>query len=486
MIRLPSARQILNPTRNQWLGGAAALAIGGVIAKVWWDSHQDHRHLPPLPPPPEGTGIGTECGNATYPGFVFDGTDCVPGESTPPGIYVIDDCSDFIFKKGEYGPQVDDLDARIQAAADATKISGHTDPSKIVTDFLSTFWPQCPWPPAPDGPERLVQAYMALVHLVARSIVAAGGQLFGGNTGEALDTDVATLLEGMGYEIFQPEIVPEFDLEEGGPHEIPPPPKPKGPVPGEPKPTQGTFGGPTGPGHPSPLPPPPAECSNKAKLATYDTELSAATWIERKTKSVALLTPQEGPCEFYDLHFGVCVSPIHATFGLLSDLLDAGIENQVIFQIVDKDDAPIFDYSDFRKPLVWKQQYKCRIRFTGTKVILIPTGQLQEIDEPIMDPCGDNQGKTQPKAYRWPSSPGGYKVRGQDDQIHVWASQPSVSLRAFNKTLFADIHYSGLPFFQIYHGHLGNHPQDYGRASMNDTRTTKFVATVKIWAIGIE
>jgi hypothetical protein len=484
---LPLLR-IENPSRGQWIGAAVILSALGLGAYAWTRRGPSGK-TPDLHP--EGAiGPGEPCDlGPSYPGFTFDGVECAPTAQTPPGIYVVDDCQDFIFVQGDDGPQPDYLEARIAQAAATTHAGIHGvtpgagfDPTVIVTAFLHKFWPECPWPPAPDAAERIVQLYMVLSVLVGRTIVLHGGRVLGHSDFEGADEAIGDRLVAMGFSEFRPEVVSEIALPQG----------PPGPLPPENQPPQGTFGEPTGPGQPGTgiqpgtaqgLPVPPS-CSQQAYLNTLNTELPAATWTQHKTQSVAIFAPSSSACEEYVVHFGICISPIQATFGFLTDMIDAEITNLVIFEILDKDDQHLQSYADFKKPLVWKRQYACTIRYNGSKIWVPVDGQLQFVDEEIMDPCGSNQGQQQPKAYRWPSSPGGYQVTGQDDLVRNWQAEPSVTIRAYNKTLFADIHYSGLPYFQKHTGSLGGHPQDYGRASLHADRTTKFVATTKVWAIG--
>jgi len=168
---------------------------------------------------PDVCGLGP-----SYPGFAWDGVDCVPSITTPPGIYIVDDCQDFLFVTGDDGPQPDDLEARIANAAAQSQEGGgggilglksnpsDANPTDIVTSFLSAWWPQCQWPPSPDGAPRIVQMYMALSIMVGRLISDQGGNVIGANSPSMVDEAVGDLLIELGFTEFTPELVSEIPL----------------------------------------------------------------------------------------------------------------------------------------------------------------------------------------------------------------------------------------------------------------------------------
>lgn len=210
-----------NPTRNQWIAGAVILGALGIGTYAVLEARKPSHKLPPMPP--EGSiGPGQPCDlGEAYPGFIYDGVECLPTADTPPGIYIIDDCNDFIYVPGDDGPQPDYLEARISqaAAGSATGIHGVTpgagfDPTIIVTQYLHKFWPECPWPPAPDAAERIVQLYMVLTVLVGRTIVLHGGKVLGHADFDGADEAIGDRLVAMGFAEFKPEVVSEIHLPE--------------------------------------------------------------------------------------------------------------------------------------------------------------------------------------------------------------------------------------------------------------------------------
>lgn len=213
----PAQRREFNPTTTQYVIGGALVgaAVLGTIYLLRDDTPAPSSVRPGL----EGAGgMPSMCGDLgpSYPGFAFDGVDCVPSTNTPPGIYIIDDCADFYFVVGDDGPQPDDLEARIAngVAASQFQLQGAAgaDPTNIVTSFFKAWWPQCTWPPAPDDAPRIVQLYMALSILVGRKIVLQGGHVLGTSTVDAADEAVGERFVDLGYETFDPDLVPEIEL----------------------------------------------------------------------------------------------------------------------------------------------------------------------------------------------------------------------------------------------------------------------------------
>jgi hypothetical protein len=204
-----------------WLGvGAVALGAGGYGVYRMIQSRRQAKALSELPPPPkdamgpEGSSAPqSQCGD-DYPGFVFDGVGCIPGATTPAGIYVAEKCSDFVFVEGDIGPQLDYLEGVIEYQAQLHRPSGSTsaDPIELTTNFFQNFWWDCQWPPAPSGPQRIVQLYQTMVYVIGHEIMAAGGRVLGTTDPEVIDEQIADRLESMGYFDFNPDVVPEISI----------------------------------------------------------------------------------------------------------------------------------------------------------------------------------------------------------------------------------------------------------------------------------
>lgn len=245
MARRQSRKRRRNPTPLQWgLIGAGALAVGGLSYYGWrtWKSHKAKKALQdlpvppsrPLPPiPPNGLG-GGPCG-AAYPGFVPEGDGCVPTDDTPPGFYVAEGCSDFVFVEGEEGPQIEWLIGAIGRQSRRTKqmVTESADPTLVATRFLRRFWGECLWPPPPDASARIQHLFSALSYIVGREIVADGGRVLGTSDPDIVDEQIAERLAELGLPDFDPNIVPEIRLPDAepdgpGPAVPPPPPKPFG------------------------------------------------------------------------------------------------------------------------------------------------------------------------------------------------------------------------------------------------------------------
>src|SRR4030095_7580821 len=86
------------------------------------------------------------------------------------------------------------------------------DPVVIAYAYLHATWPNCEWPPAADGPVRIVQMFEALCYMIGSAIVEDGGRVLGTKSVDAVDDVVAARLEELGLPPFDPSIVPEFDL----------------------------------------------------------------------------------------------------------------------------------------------------------------------------------------------------------------------------------------------------------------------------------
>lgn len=487
MDRTASHHQIqTNPQIGKWLG-AAAIAVGVAIA-----GYEVYDHLrtpkPPALPPKVGGGAPTPtptqptppqpCGDpARYPGFVSIHGVCKPSAQTPPGIYMLGGCTDFVFVKGDTGPQATALDNAITIAAKATS----ADPSIVVTTFLKTRWPDCTWPPRPNDPARVVQMWQVLGIVAGRMILAKGGTVFGTQDPEEADVAITDRYRALGYPDLDPSIVPELEIPK---IQMPEPePEPQGGggggvLPPEPGPKQGHIDlGPQGPAGPhGHIPEPPPDCAVSPYLNAIQTNLPRAKWTEQKYVDIPLFTPSGQDCKHYDIRFGMCVTPINGSFGWL-DSYFAGNEDAIytIFQIRDANMEALPNLDAFHLPVLWKQQYRCRVRYMGANVLHIDVGgELSMIDDPSVDACSN-------KSKRGPA--GLYRVQPTtEDGYRFWNPTPSVIVHTSGKTLYARISYSGLVQFVRVHGQAGGHPQDYGRARMD--LDTKFLAQTKVYAIG--
>lgn len=217
-------RHVMTPL-HWWLiglGGTVALGGGGYGIYRVVSKRRRRALLSQLPPPtrqitlpiePEGAAAVSPCGS-DYPGFVFDGDGCVPGEATPGGIYVGEGCTDFVFVEGDAGPQLDHLESIVAQQAEATSqpVATSADPTALAADFFATFWGDCSWPPSPSAPQRIVQLYQAIVFTIGHEIVADGGRVLGTNDPELVDEQIAERLQQLGFFDFAPEVVSEIEI----------------------------------------------------------------------------------------------------------------------------------------------------------------------------------------------------------------------------------------------------------------------------------
>lgn len=235
-------RRKKNLTGTQWamIGvGALVVGAGGYVTYRLIQDRRGKKATKDLPPPPgpdkrPPLQMPDEepCG-PDYPGFEYDGEGCVPGPDTPAGVYVGEGCSDFVFVEGDEGPQLDYLEAVITDQADATSEAAapSADPTKLATDFFAEFWGECSWPPDPDGPVRIVHLYQAMVYVIGREIVAAGGRVVGTSDPDTVDEQIAERLSELGFFEFDPTVVPEVPLPSPyGPPATPPGPGPAAPA----------------------------------------------------------------------------------------------------------------------------------------------------------------------------------------------------------------------------------------------------------------
>ncbi len=223
MARRRKRKRNLTPKQWAWIGGGVILSAAagtalyyGVIKPRRKKKAIQDLPRPPLEgarPPPFKRPQEPECGR-DYPGFVFDGEGCVPGPETPAGIYVGEQCSDFVFVDGDEGPQLDYLEEVIDEAAEssADPTARSADPTKMATDFFAEFWGECRWPPAPDASERIVHLYQALVYVIGREIIRADGRVLGTSDAADVDEQIADRLSELGLPDFDPTVVPEIKL----------------------------------------------------------------------------------------------------------------------------------------------------------------------------------------------------------------------------------------------------------------------------------
>ena len=209
------ARRLRNPTPIHWIAigvGATATGVaGGYVAYRIITGRQRRAMTPP-------TALPSLAATGCPPDTFFDGKHCVPVEPPelfqPAGVYIQGGCSDFVFVPGESGPQLDYLQAmvEVEAEASAPDEAQSADPTSLAADFLSEYWGECRWPPAPSSPQRLVQLYQAMSYVIGREILAAGGRVLGTSDVDIIDEQIAERLAELGFFDFNPDIVPEIEL----------------------------------------------------------------------------------------------------------------------------------------------------------------------------------------------------------------------------------------------------------------------------------
>jgi hypothetical protein len=503
-------RRRVNPNAAQWLGIAGVVVGATVIGVGVWDHFfrfpKKLRPATELPPglegggyEPEGGGYGgldgdgydlpevgqdgESCGNPTlYPGFVWQGDACVPSPLTPAGIYVTDGCDDFIFVQGDVGPQPEALDNALTIAAGG----GNTDPTTIVTNFLNDVWPDCSWPPANDAPARIKNMWMALSLIAGRRLIELGGRSLGATDAEASDVAIGERFRDLGLDDFDQSVVPDLEVP-GVPEEPEEPEEPGGNGGGlggwlpPDKPSGGLIdvGGPTGPkGKPQGWEEPTPPCASTPYRKTRFRNTPEVSWTQSKVATFDLFTPPagSGTCKEYEIRFGVCVKPNDGTFGLLDAYLagDDSVQS-VLFSILDNNGNGIPDFSSFRRPVLWKQQYKCRVTITGNSMKIV-FASMVDIDDSTVDPCKTN-------TARWPKSPTDtFRITDVDGEQRSWYPYPIITLGTEGKTLNMRMQYSGLPQFININGTAGGHPQRYGRGRLD--RTNSYNVATKVWALG--
>jgi len=462
--RSMSRKRRNNPTNRQ-IAIAAAVGLGALVVGYGISEAVSRRPAKKgksiLPPPPEGASVS----DPRYPGFESTDSGIVPTPETPPGIYVLDDCQDFAFVPGSKSNQAKQLSRMITAAINRSKslpdepqgpglapgIGGFattkvlTDPIEIATKFLSMQWPDCQWPPSPDASSRIQQLFISLALLIGRRIVLGGGKVFGTSDAQSVDELVVSQIEDMGLDDYDPSIVPEIELPGIGGIDF-----------DEPEPPQGGLidlgDGPVGPAG-SPEQPDAGgwvpTCLDNPIVKTSTQYLPQATWYERKTASIKLMSGEPG-CDEFEVRFGICIGTDSASFGDLDPYVSGNPPDdvgEVSFKIRNADELQPIDYDQwqgFRVPIWWKAKYKLRIRFVNGKVsILNPGAPLSTIQDPSIDPCPQKQ-------EHWPLSPNYYYfVVGQDDDERMWNPLPRLKrVKAVGDALYAEIEYSGLPRFK--------------------------------------
>ena len=234
MARRRSRSRRRNPSALQWgLIGLGAVAVGGLSFwgyKKWKEkealpSPDPDRPIPPIPPIDEDDLGMSPCG-ADYPGFVVTDEGCEPSAKTPAGIYVTDDCGDFVFVEGESGTQLAWLTAAIDRAVSRTRAPKmrSADPTSIATRFFRRFWSGCTWPSAAASP-RATQLFNAITYVIGREIIAGGGRVLGTSDPDIVDEQIAERLAELGLPEFDPSIVPEIRLPDALPDPAVPPSK---------------------------------------------------------------------------------------------------------------------------------------------------------------------------------------------------------------------------------------------------------------------
>lgn len=508
-----------NPTRAQWVGGALAVGAAAAVTYAIVTAREANALRPgypipeplPLPPPggfPQGAGVGVCNLGPSYPGFEWDGVECSPSVSTPPGIYIVDECSDFIFVPGDDGPQPSELGARI---ADAVSSGQSTDPTLVVSAFLDTFWPQCSWPPDPAAAERIVQLYMALSVMVGRMIINDGGIVLGTSDPTNVDELIGGRFTDIGYDMFRPHLVPEIELPELDIDEEPPfvgPPSPQPPGPIEPEPPQGGVDLPPGgqgfpgdepdepeqpdyPGLVIPAYPVPTKPCQKFPYQgpTKSADLPA-TWFTTEAHEDVLLFDfaafNNADCKVYNLRFGICLRPVGAMlYGALNPLHPLP-DNPIHLRNMDNAGMT---WSQFTGSPLWKKQYGTKIGLANGKAVFNP---LAAITDPGVDPCPND-------AMIWPTPTGDHFIvtadHGAEPRFREtnWKPRPRVTLHASGKKVYARIYYTGMPKFYVggadpkwggidTPNHLDG---DLVSSVVGPANKTPFHVDYKVWALGL-
>lgn len=435
-----------NPTRNQWIaGGAIALGTIAVVTAVAMDQEPLRgRPLGPLPSPypmtPEGAGV-CDLG-PSYPGFIFDGTACVPSEDTPAGIYVINDCSDFIFVGGDESGQIDDLENRVGAAVAASMQPGiGADPTNVVNGFLREFWPDCAWPPGADASARIEQLYIAMSLMASRMILIQGGRVLGTSDPDSADEHTVERLHALGITAtYDPDIVPEIELPEvpeqdqgGGGGVIPPDPQPPGPglidfPDGGPAMPQGGGGTP--------------DCEETPEHAAHVAYPPGVSWETEDSYEIEVFEiPLDEPCDRWRIDVGICMRPLGATFGQLVDYVEPPVDFGVSFFAIRRVDKADMVWSQFDAPLTWKKQFRFEVARVGNNWAKAVTPLAQHANAAV-DPCPDRVGN-------WPLL--SYFVKPVASGEKLWNAEPRISIALDKRKVFLRVRYSGMPQF-IDHG----------------------------------
>jgi hypothetical protein len=428
------------------------ITSGLVLAAGGYGIYRFIKHRQAAPSKEGSTALPACEMGPSYPGFIQaeDGT-CQPSGTTPPGIYVDAACQDFVFVSGDEGPQ-HDLIEKIMAAARIVSVQPQgqsADPVVIVTAFLHATWPNCAWPPAADGPERLVQMFEALCFIVGRKVVADGGRVLGTKDEDLVDERVRDRLAELGLPPFDPSVVPEIDL--GKPLDFAGPPPPPIAHGVSQVPSSGIVPG------LFEVPTPPMQGVSGALLpacATVDPYERAKTvdlfalWSLQQPKiyeiKVLEFTGDWEKCHDYELTIGACLRAKSARpYGLLSDYIaDPTMDFNVgEVRLQNTQQQPVI-WDQFRAP-AWKQQIQVRI-----KLIL---GQVEI--QPVYDITGSNAGDAidpcSNLVRRWPIPANVvFDVMAWNGQWALWQAVPVISIVKKDNAVYLRLEYRGLPAFQ--------------------------------------
>jgi len=441
-----------------WVGGgilalgAAAYGLKELRERVL--AGPSYKGLPPPPqqaPQPPGTPA---CGRPEYPGFVVKNGQCVPGPTTPPGIYVLPDCLDFVFVEGDTGPQHERLASIVETAiADSSDPeSPSIDPAILVANFLAETWPTCPWPPAGDGPPRIVHMFMALSLVVGHTIVNEGGRVLGTAVPDVVDEQIASRFAELGLPDFDPSIVPEIVIPEIvlGPFLAKPVIGPFVAHPYEPfVPPPVGPGGLLGPEQGEQKPKPLKKCQTTpyAPLAFRNKDLPSAEWNEIRQHEIKIFDfgiDDFADCKEWSLRFGFCMWP---TSGQLYGLLNPDYEEPSVPVLIRNEDNSPIHWGEFTWHPLYKRQYQLKVALVDGVAKLVP-GTTQNYDGGV-DPCQEKQ-----KIWPTPTSgrylvtaKGGGALPGFSETL--WHPGPFVTWKSKGKKFYAVLQYSGMPVFHV-------------------------------------
>lgn len=226
-------------------------------------------------------------------------------------------------------------------------------------------------------------------------------------------------------------------------------------------------------------------CDEPSKTSSPSSSLTAATFLESKTKKIQIWTPGSADCHRYRLMIGVCLRPDGGgSFGGLDHYVD-GLsqgdqpkEDAVLHNDYGIDRHPAYDAAmdwwRFEAPLAWKRQYQVDVSYVDGQIEVIEAGQ---INLPQIDPCPN-------VTSRWPGYGDDHYVvrtwkaapRQHEHDTINWTSQPILQLSTTGKNLFMTVDYTGLPFLKA--GDLEYTPQGEPMRLMGADRSKKTSYTV--------